>query len=145
MTLLSSKIIVGIFLFIFILLLISFIELLDAKKKLYRSQAEITIDYTNSVLNMISDMIQVEIVMVLRSYMMLGLRYEVSNLDDDIQIISKNIFNGFNKTIFINKNCVLTSEYLFNYIIRKTTLELMSTVRQYNSNVETHISDVKDS
>lgn len=88
---------------------------------------------TNSILEMIDTMIQNEISNTLRSCISLRKRYEFINMDDDIKSISTKVYKGLVNETFTNDSLMITGEYLMNYITAHSTLLLIATAQQYNS------------
>lgn len=93
------------------------------------------IDLTNSILDLITFMITNEIMSYMKTFMALNIKYEVSNLDDDIKKISQTVFHGINPSLFADPNLILTPEYLMSYITKKTTNVFLETTIQYNQSL----------
>lgn len=90
-------------------------------------------DITVSMMNMIVTMISNEIILVLRSYITLNIRYDLKKLDDDIQNISTNVFNGIRSDVILDDNLIMTSDYMMKYIVSETTTRMIETIKKFNS------------
>ena len=100
------------------------------------------VDLTNSVLDMIAFMVNNEIYHLFRTYIALSNPYDVTNLDTDSAKISTNVFDGIKKDLFNNPNLILTSEYLMEYVTKKTITTLLETAQAHNANLKGNRSDV---
>lgn len=93
------------------------------------------IELTNNVLDLISFMINSEIITEMKPYIALNNSYTIANLDSDVTNISKRVFDGINKNLFVDPDLVLTQEYLISFITKKTLTTLLDVVQQHNANI----------
>lgn len=93
------------------------------------------IELTNDVLDLISFMINNEIVTEMKTYISLNNPYIISNLDSDTENISERVFKGINENLFDDPDLVLTKEYLMSFITKKTLTTLLDVTHQHNANL----------
>lgn len=91
------------------------------------------IDFTNSVLDLISFMVNNEIISYMKTFIALNNQYDISNLDTDVEKISTLVFNGINKNLFKDPNLILTEKYLMEYITKKTISVMLDVVQNHNA------------
>lgn len=102
------------------------------------------IELTNSILDLISFMVNNEIVSDFKTYVALNTSYDISKLDDDVTTISQRVFDGINKTLFKDPNLILTETYLMEFITKKTINTLLDVAQTHNSNLRTRNQGVGD-
>ena len=102
------------------------------------------IELSNSVLDLISFMVNNEIVSFFKSYIILNNPYDISRMDEDVVIISQNVFNGINKVMFIDPNLVLTENYLMEFITKKTISTMLDVAQTHNANMRGHKQSSED-
>lgn len=93
------------------------------------------IELTNDVLDLISFMINNEIVTEMKTYISLSNPYVISNIDKDAATIAERVFKGINENLFTDPDLVLTKEYLISFITKKTLTTLLDVTQQHNSNL----------
>lgn len=93
------------------------------------------IDVTNSVLDLITFMINNEIASVFKQYISLNELYNISNIDKDAKTIAENVHNGIDSKLFTDPNVMLTSEYLMTYITKKTIDLLIVVAQNHNDSL----------
>ena len=91
------------------------------------------IEFTNSILDLISFMVNNEIMSYMKTYISLNNTYDISNLDNDVRKISTLVFDGINKSLFKDPNLILTENYLMEYITKKTISTLLDVVQNHNA------------
>lgn len=92
----------------------------------------IRIEGQNKLLDFIDDMIQLEVITVFRDKLLLDKPLNIMNADEDLKLISKNIFDGLKKDIILDIDNILTSEYLITYINKKTIYIYLNTFKNNN-------------
>ena len=93
------------------------------------------IDLTNSILDLITFLINNEIIIQIKPYIVLNNPYEISRLDDDVRVISTNVFKSINPSLFKDTNLVLTDEYLMTYITKKSMGLMIDVVQNHNDTI----------
>jgi len=91
------------------------------------------IEFTNSVLDLISFMVNNEIISYMKPYVALNNTYDISNLDTDVEKVSTIVFNGININLFKDPNLILTEKYLMEYITKKTINVMLDIVQNHNA------------
>ena len=102
------------------------------------------IEMTNGILDLITFMVNNEIVSSFKPYIGLNSSYDMSNMDTDIAAISNNIFNGINKELFKDPNLILTEEYLMSFITKKTINIMLDVAQAHNNNIRNINQSVGD-
>ena len=87
------------------------------------------VELTNSVLDLVTFMINNEITSVFKQYITLNDLYNMTNMDKDIEYVASNVANGLQQEVFTDPNLILTKEYLMRYISKKT-IDLFIVVAQ---------------
>lgn len=98
---------------------------------------EITLDMvgiSERIKSLIDNMIEVEVYSTLRQYISLNSKYDILNLDKDIQVISTKVFNGLNKKI-LNTELVFSKEYIMSYIIGQSFNLALRVVTDLNASI----------
>ena len=103
------------------------------------------IELTNSIFNLIDDMIHEEILSFMKTFISLPEKYQILNLDIDVGKISTIIYEAFNKDIFLDPNVLITQEYMMSYITKKTSYELLIAVLAHNENINNANKLINDS
>ena len=88
-----------------------------------------------SLSDLISTMIDYEVVSILQTYAMLNKPYEVSAMDNDIKKISSNVFNAIKPNIYDNHELIWTKEYLMQYISKRSTQVFFVNIVNHNNNI----------
>ena len=85
------------------------------------------IKFSEELLKSIEKTIQIEISHELEKYEIIeNNKYNPINIDKDIEILSKRVFDAYKKDIFSANNTLFTSEYLMRYITNYTTTVMLS-------------------
>jgi hypothetical protein len=92
---------------------------------------------TNDVLDLIAFMINNEIMNEMKPYIILNNQYIISNIDKDVEIISKRVFNGINESLFLDPDLVLKTDYLSAFITKKTLTTMLDVATQHNISLRT--------
>lgn len=90
---------------------------------------------TNSVIDLIELSIDVEISNELQKCSSLNQPYKIINLDNSIQTVGDNVYEGLNKDVFTDPNLLFTSVYFQKYIASRTKNKLINTVQKYNESI----------
>ena len=90
-----------------------------------------------TILISIDNLIALEISSIFKTYIGLGQKYEYLKLEEDIQTVATEVFNGLRKEYFFsNDHSILTDEYIMRYIQTQTMIMFLNTVRKYNQYVK---------
>ena len=137
--------------FIFYIILISFLSQLiayfDKKTQLKLNESEINainkdklLSYTEKVtatlsqLEIISFLIDNEIIRLLDRNARIQKAYNSTMLDEDSKKIAEKVYNGLKKDInFSNPNILITDEYIMSYITEHTISSLINKSFEYNT------------
>jgi len=91
------------------------------------------IDYTNDLMSLLSDIIDIEITNSLQKYLYLDNKYPLKNLDEDIKTISSNVFSYCIEDVFTNEDqFIVTPAYLMTYITNTVKMRLISYSKEIN-------------
>ena len=93
------------------------------------------IELTNSILDLITFMVNNETIAYFKIYTSLQTMYNMSNMDHDIEYIASKVYEGINKDLFTNPNLILTDKYLMEYITKKTTNIIIEIAQVHNNNI----------
>lgn len=96
------------------------------------------LDCSETLLQAINVMIELECANVLRSYIFLHKSYDILNLDKDTQTISTNVFSGIKKELFNSANIIYTDTYIIKYITSQSTLILLKNIKEANMIMTNH-------
>ena len=90
---------------------------------------------TTEFLNLCNRLMDVEIMKVMRDYIALNNRYEMSRIDDDSKKIATNVFEGLKKEALNDKSLLVDDIYIMKYISSETILQLLNVVLDYNKSL----------
>ena len=93
------------------------------------------LEVTNSLGELISNMIDYEVMTIIQTYFAVSKQYEVSKMDEDIRKISSNVFSGIKTIVYDDKECIWTKEYIMQYITKKSTQTFLANILNYNTNL----------
>jgi len=112
------------------------IEIANLTKPIDRTLPTNTqIEITKDVMDLINQLIQIESDAKLKIYAPLNRKYEYTTLAEDIESISKSVYEGLRKEmIFDNPNVFISNEYIMKYISQQASIIFMGLVLQYNNN-----------
>lgn len=140
------EVIAGILIFIVVLIIIFILddvhELLKEKKKKTKaetilllkdeSRLQPNIEMTNALLDFIIYMIDSEIAQRISFLTFMRSRYNIQNLDHDVQEIGQRVFNSLKKEVLLNKDLVVNDDYILQFIMTETTLHVTASMTQHN-------------
>ena len=81
----------------------------------------------------IDDLIEDEIIYVLKNYIVTYKKYDMLKLDNDAKKISESVYNSFKKDYLINNNLVFVSDFYQSYIIKRSISRFLIVVKDYNN------------
>lgn len=87
---------------------------------------------TGVLLQTIEGIVIHEIDAILTSYEMLGKRYEYTNIESDVNIITSRVKSGLDSDLFSEEDIIISNDYLSLYIADYTTLELLNAAAELN-------------
>lgn len=91
------------------------------------------IEATTRLMDFIDAMVANEVANIIFSYRMLNKEYPLQQIDTDIKTATNNILQGLSKENLIDKNFILTPEYIASSTTRVMTQELILKVNEYNA------------
>lgn len=99
------------------------------------------VELTNSVLDLITYMINQEITSTMQPYIQLSQPFPINNIDVAIKNISNNVFNAIDRDMFLDTDLLLTSEYLQKFITSKTKNAMLDVVMRHNDSIRAIASE----
>ena len=88
---------------------------------------------TIKLMELINTLIDNEISKTLQSCIRLGSKYESTRLDKDAELISKAVFESIKSEIFLEKDLILTEEFLMQHIADEVLIRLIKYTQEYNN------------
>ena len=104
----------------------------QSKEKIDYLQA---LKYSNQLLDTISLIAKVEVTAKLQSLELINVQYDIAKLDSDIKEISSNIFKAIKASSYQNENCIFDEDYLFKFIYKMVSMNLMEDAVTLNSKI----------
>ena len=113
--------------------------MINQKEKLSQTQSieplsERTVT-TTELFNLCNLLIDNEIYKTLKLCMTLHQKYEVVNFDKDVETVSTKVFASIKPEIFSNKDMIITSDALMEYITERTIIRLLNIATEYNNSL----------
>ena len=93
---------------------------------------------SETLLQAINIMIELECANVLRSYIFFNKSYDILNLDKDTKTIASTVYNGMKKELFNTPNIIYTDTYIIKYITSQSTLILLKNIKEANMIMTNH-------
>ena len=91
-----------------------------------------TIGNSANLLSYIDAMIQIEVQSILQTLASVNTPYNMMKIDNDIEVIGKNVFDGLSKSMLSMNSC-FTSDYIMRYISIQTSTRLFMEAQELNS------------
>lgn len=82
-------------------------------------------------LSYIDAMIQIEVQSVIQTLASVNTPYNMMKIDNDIEVIGKNVFDGLSKSMLTMDSC-FTTEYIMRYISIQTSTRLFMEAQELN-------------
>jgi hypothetical protein len=90
------------------------------------------ISATNTLLETIDNTIMTQIKGTLKFYVRLARPYPAIKMGDDIERISKIVYDSLVKEVFTNDQFIITEDYIMEYITSETSLLFISVCQELN-------------
>ena len=90
---------------------------------------------TTELFNLCNVLVDSEIYKTMQTCMTLHQKYDLIHLDTDIQIIGNKVFKSIKPEVFTNKDLIVTSDALMEYITERTILRLLNIATEYNNSL----------
>lgn len=91
------------------------------------------VEATNRFLDLIDAMVINEVADIIFTFQMLNKEYPLQQLDSDIERGTLNVLNGISKENLLDRNLVITPEYITQSTTRTMRQELILKVQEYNA------------
>lgn len=104
-----------------------------AQKKQQMMNVSERLAFEDDFIKLIDYLIQMEVSILLKEYTMLNVRYNVINLDRDVESVSNNVFAAIKNDAFVDVNHLLTKEYLMALITKQTMIRMLLGIRSLTS------------
>jgi len=88
---------------------------------------------TSAIVDLINMLVDQEVKVFFNTFIHLGQVYNIQNLDDDIQKISKKVYAALKSDLYSNTEILLDDEYIMTYIIDETTIVFLAFVKELNT------------
>lgn len=95
--------------------------------------SHIRMEATTRLFELIDAMVANEVASILFTYSLTNKEYAIQKLDIDIREGAKNILDGLDKETLLERNLIVTSDYIATYTMRVMTQELIVRSKEYNS------------
>lgn len=89
-----------------------------------------------SLMDLCDVMIEKEIINTMRTFFVLNKKYELVNLDKDVETIATNVFHALDLEHITTDEITITVEYIIKYITDQTSIKLINTVKEYNAAIQ---------
>lgn len=107
--------------------------LISARKNFTITESEIeNIHLSQDYLALILEITRVEVNRLMGSLVAINGKYDILNLDKDVEIISEKVFNSIDKDFFLRNKSILTKEYINDYIINNVKFVLIAQMKSLN-------------
>jgi uncharacterized membrane protein YhiD involved in acid resistance len=90
---------------------------------------------TNDILKIIDDLVATEVAERMSFLLLANQKYNILNLNDDVNTIGKKIFESIKKEALLDDEVLVNEEYLMNYIITELTLSFTTSMKNLNIQV----------
>lgn len=97
---------------------------------------EYMVKTTDDLLNFATGLVEDDLLNFSQSLLILNHRYDVKNLDNDIKEISEHVYHALKSNLFLSNEIIITDEFLMEYIVRYTTMRLISIVNTINNTLD---------
>lgn len=91
-----------------------------------------TIGNSANLLSYIDAMIQIEVQSILQTLASVNTPYNMMKIDNDIEVIGKNVFDGLSKSMLTMNSC-FTTDYIMRYISIQTSTRLFMEAQELNT------------
>lgn len=105
------------------------------KKKLLEDDFSDNIEITVSFMSLCSSLIDNEVGKLISTYLQSNKKYEYIKVDEDVKIISNNIYSAFKEKIIDNSSLIITEDFIMKYIIEETLNRLLTVAKDYNKSL----------
>lgn len=107
--------------------------LISARKKFTVTESEReNIQLSQDYLALILEIAHVEVNRLMGSLLAVNGKYDILNLDKDVETISEKVFNSIDKDFFLRNKSILTKEYINDYIINNVKFILIAEMKSLN-------------
>lgn len=89
-----------------------------------------------SLMDLCDVMVEKEIINSMRTFFVLNKKYELVNLDKDVETIATNVFHALDLEHITTDEITITVEYIIKYITDQTSIKLINTVKEYNAAIQ---------
>lgn len=90
-------------------------------------------DNTNKFLSIVKNMIENEVMNILKEDIQLNQPYKMLNFDDDSRKIAINVYDSLEKDELSSGHMIITTEYLQKYIIQESIKIFLSAITTHNT------------
>lgn len=111
-------------------------KILERKSNIGPISLESRVRGSVSLIDLCDVMIDKEIINSMRTFFVLGKKYELVNLDKDVETIATNVFQALDLQHISIDEISITVEYIIKYITDQTSIKLINTVKEYNNSIQ---------
>ena len=90
------------------------------------------LDYNKELLSFIITITQLEVENEVKTLVSLNARYNVTNLDRDIQKIAEKVYASLKPEVYQSTTNMMTEEYIFQFIVETASRHFLQTIRVIN-------------
>ena len=90
------------------------------------------ISTSDDILRLVIELVDSEIEALVAPMMLTGKKYNMLNMDKDIERLSKKVWDSLKPEVYRGKQIVFTEDCIIAFIITEMTLKLSATLKQYN-------------
>ena len=104
----------------------------DTEKYAY-CDYNIEVSSINGVLDIIDEMISLHVAHKLKEALTTKKNYDILNIDKDCAEIADTVYQSFDQQFFVRTqhwHAIVTSRFWMNYIIKKTTITMLTSIKE---------------
>lgn len=99
---------------------------------------------TTELLKIIDELVSTEVAERMSFLLLANQKYNILNLNDDVNEIGKKIFDSLKKEALLNEEILVNEDYLMSYIVTELTLSFTTSMKQLNVQIAANSDNNKN-